>query len=42
VPNLSVVTHVEPLEDPRSFADVNLDPTAVPPSARPGGDGPPD
>jgi cation diffusion facilitator family transporter len=40
VPNLTVVTHIEPLEDPRSFADIDLDPTAVPPSARPG-DGPP-
>jgi cation diffusion facilitator family transporter len=37
VPNLTVITHLEPLEDPRSFADVDLDRTAVPPSARPGG-----
>lgn len=37
VPGLNVMCHVEPLEDPRSFADVDLDPTDVPPSARPGG-----
>jgi cation diffusion facilitator family transporter len=36
VPDLTVVAHVEPLEDPRSFADEELDRTAVPPSARPG------
>ena len=35
VPYLHVVTHVEPLEDPRSFADAGLDPLATPPSARP-------
>ena len=35
VPYLHVVTHVEPLEDPRSFADTGLDPLATPPSARP-------
>ena len=36
VPDLTVDTHVEPLEDPRSFADEGLDRRAVPPSARPG------
>jgi cation diffusion facilitator family transporter len=36
VPDLTVVAHVEPLEDPRSFADEELDRTEVPPSARPG------
>ena len=35
VPYLHVVTHVEPLEDPRSFADTGLDAVATPPSARP-------
>jgi len=37
VPFLSVDTHVEPLEDPRSFADEELDRRGVPPSARPMG-----
>lgn len=36
VPGLTVLCHVEPLEDPRSFADLDLDPTEVPPSAIPG------
>jgi divalent metal cation (Fe/Co/Zn/Cd) transporter len=36
VPDLTVLSHVEPLEDPRSFADVDLDHRDVPPSARPG------
>lgn len=36
VPELLVDTHVEPLEDPRSFADEELDRNPVPPSARPG------
>lgn len=36
VPGLSVSIHVEPLEDPRSFADIDLDHHDVPPSARPG------
>ena len=36
VPDLTVVAHVEPLEDPRSFADEDLDRREVPPSARPG------
>ncbi len=36
VPDLTIVAHVEPLEDPRSFADEGLDRRAVPPSARPG------
>ncbi|MFZ4517860.1 MAG: cation diffusion facilitator family transporter [Microthrixaceae bacterium] len=35
VPDLTIVAHVEPLEDPRSFADEGLDRRAVPPSARP-------
>lgn len=35
VPFLHVVTHVEPLEDPRSFADTGLDPRHTPRSARP-------
>lgn len=35
VPDLTVVTHIEPLEDPRSFADEGLDRRGVPPSARP-------
>jgi divalent metal cation (Fe/Co/Zn/Cd) transporter len=39
VPGLGPTIHVEPLEDPRSFADVDLDPHGVPPSARPGGPG---
>ncbi len=34
---LTVDTHVEPLEDPRSFADEELDRRGVPPSARPMG-----
>jgi len=38
VPFLHVVTHVEPLEDPRSFADSGLDATSTPPSARPTAD----
>ena len=37
VPGLTPTIHVEPLEDPRSFADVDLHPHDVPPSARPGG-----
>ncbi|MCP4436305.1 MAG: cation transporter [Actinomycetia bacterium] len=37
VPFLTVDTHVEPLEDPRSFADEELDRRGVPPSARPMG-----
>lgn len=43
VPDLTVVCHLEPLEDPRSFADEELDRRPVPPSARPGttGEGPP-
>jgi len=40
VPDLTVVCHLEPLEDPRSFADEGLDRSPVPPSARPGA-GPP-
>jgi cation diffusion facilitator family transporter len=36
VPHLTVVTHLEPLEDPRSFADEGLDRRDTPPSARPG------
>jgi cation diffusion facilitator family transporter len=36
VPDLTVDTHLEPLEDPRSFADEGLDRRGVPPSARPG------
>ena len=39
VPDLTVVAHVEPLEDPRSFADEDLDRRPVPPSARPGDTG---
>ena len=35
VPDLTVDTHVEPLEDPRSFSDEGLDRRGVPPSARP-------
>jgi cation diffusion facilitator family transporter len=35
VPYLHVVTHVEPLEDPRSFADSGLDAVPTPRSARP-------
>ena len=31
---LTVTTHIEPLEDPRSFADEDLDRHRVPPSAR--------
>jgi cation diffusion facilitator family transporter len=41
VPFLTVTTHVEPLEDPRSFADEDLDRRIVPPSARPGPSPPP-
>jgi cation diffusion facilitator family transporter len=41
VPGLYAVCHVEPLEDPRSFADTGLDPVELPPSARPGGDSTP-
>lgn len=42
IPDLTVTTHLEPLEDPRSFADEELDRRSVPPSApkgllRPGG-----
>jgi len=33
VPDLTVVTHIEPLEDPRSFADEQLDRRDTPPSA---------
>lgn len=36
VDDLTVDTHIEPLEDPRSFADEGLDRRNVPPSARPG------
>ncbi len=35
VPGLTVDTHLEPLEDPASFADLGLDRTALPPSAGP-------
>ncbi|MGI9578601.1 MAG: cation diffusion facilitator family transporter, partial [Microthrixaceae bacterium] len=35
IPSLTVDTHVEPLEDPRSFSDEGLDRRDVPPSARP-------
>ncbi|MCU0267404.1 MAG: cation diffusion facilitator family transporter [Acidimicrobiales bacterium] len=41
VPDITVVTHIEPLEDPRSFADEGLDRRALPPFVarppRPGG-----
>ena len=38
VPDITVVTHIEPLEDPRSFADEGLDRRALPPFvARPPG-----
>lgn len=36
VPGLTVEIHLEPLEDPASFADENLDRGNLPPSARPG------
>lgn len=36
IPDLTVDTHIEPLEDPRSFSDEGLDRRAVPPSAHPG------
>lgn len=36
VDDLTVDTHIEPLEDPRSFSDEGLDRRSVPPSARPG------
>lgn len=36
VEDLTVDTHIEPLEDPRSFSDEGLDRRAVPPSASPG------
>jgi cation diffusion facilitator family transporter len=36
VADLTVDTHIEPLEDPRSFADEGLDRRSVPPSAQPG------
>lgn len=35
IPNLHVLTHIEPFEDPRSYADIGLDPTHVPESAAP-------
>jgi cation diffusion facilitator family transporter len=35
VPGLTVDTHLEPLEDPASFADLGLDRAALPPSAGP-------
>jgi cation diffusion facilitator family transporter len=35
VPGLTVDTHLEPLEDPASFADLGLDRTSLPPSAGP-------
>lgn len=35
LPGINVTGHVEPLEDPRSFADTDLDPTSVPPSSVP-------
>jgi cation diffusion facilitator family transporter len=34
IPDLTVTTHLEPLEDPRSFADEELDRRNVPPSVR--------
>jgi cation diffusion facilitator family transporter len=40
LPGLTIEAHVEPLEDPRSFADEDLDRAPVPPSARPGSDAP--
>ena len=36
IPGLTITTHVEPLEDPRSFADEDLDRRSVPPSASEG------
>ncbi len=36
IPDLTVDTHLEPLEDPRSFSDEGLDRRDVPPSAHPG------
>lgn len=36
VDDLTVDTHIEPLEDPRSFSDEGLDRRSVPPSAQPG------
>lgn len=36
VDDLTVDTHIEPLEDPRSFSDEGLDRRNVPPSAHPG------
>lgn len=36
VEDLTVDTHIEPLEDPRSFSDEGLDRRSVPPSAQPG------
>ncbi len=33
LPGVSVTAHIEPFEDPRSYADEGLDPTAVPPSS---------
>lgn len=33
LPHLSVMIHIEPLEDPRSYADLSLDPVSLPPSA---------
>jgi len=43
IEDLHVIVHLEPLEDPRSFADESLDRRRVPPSAalRPGGTGRP-
>jgi cation diffusion facilitator family transporter len=34
VPDLTIVAHIEPLEDPRSFADEGLDRRRIPPSAQ--------
>jgi divalent metal cation (Fe/Co/Zn/Cd) transporter len=36
IADLTVTTHLEPLEDPRSFADEELDRRSVPPSASEG------
>ncbi len=36
VPGVTVDTHIEPLEDPASFADEGLDRATLPPSASPG------
>lgn len=40
IPEVTIEAHIEPLEDPRSFADEDLDRLPVPPSARPGSDAP--